>query len=129
MRSTATSAGGPGDEEMILGKIVGVLPLRRRRPLDAAALVLLLLALEDRGEPRRDALPHESVSLHPLVLPGDARLGGVLLVGGAVPYVTIRSTPPRRASPGRRSEEHTSELQSRGHLVCRLLLEKKKKRE
>src|SRR5207253_6776799 len=28
----------------------------------------------------------------------------------------------------RRSEEHTSELQSRGHLVCRLLLEKKKER-
>src|SRR5690625_6634068 len=27
-----------------------------------------------------------------------------------------------------RSEEHTSELQSRGHLVCRLLLEKKKTR-
>src|SRR5439155_21861761 len=32
-----------------------------------------------------------------------------------------------RIRPGtRRSEEHTSELQSRGHLVCRLLLEKKK---
>src|SRR5437660_9578026 len=31
--------------------------------------------------------------------------------------------------PLRRSEEHTSELQSRGHLVCRLLLEKKKQRE
>src|SRR2546422_4467231 len=29
----------------------------------------------------------------------------------------------------RRSEEHTSELQSRLHLVCRLLLEKKKKQE
>src|SRR5437660_3380934 len=29
--------------------------------------------------------------------------------------------------PRPRSEEHTSELQSRGHLVCRLLLEKKKK--
>src|SRR5207253_10627340 len=28
--------------------------------------------------------------------------------------------------PENRSEEHTSELQSRGHLVCRLLLEKKK---
>src|SRR5690625_6762126 len=28
-----------------------------------------------------------------------------------------------------RSEEHTSELQSRGHLVCRLLLEKKKDQE
>src|SRR5690625_5696626 len=33
------------------------------------------------------------------------------------------------AIPGaRRSEEHTSELQSRGHLVCRLLLEKKSKK-
>src|SRR5690625_6561512 len=30
------------------------------------------------------------------------------------------------AFSARRSEEHTSELQSRGHLVCRLLLEKKK---
>src|SRR5690625_6568278 len=32
----------------------------------------------------------------------------------------------RRMEPIFRSEEHTSELQSRGHLVCRLLLEKKK---
>src|SRR5690625_6868473 len=32
-----------------------------------------------------------------------------------------------RASEFTRSEEHTSELQSRGHLVCRLLLEKKNK--
>src|SRR5207253_8712327 len=31
-----------------------------------------------------------------------------------------------RRSHRERSEEHTSELQSRGHLVCRLLLEKKK---
>src|SRR5207253_11421183 len=37
------------------------------------------------------------------------------------------SAGPGRATAGRRSEEHTSELQSRGHLVCRLLLEKKKK--
>src|SRR5207253_9772118 len=37
-----------------------------------------------------------------------------------------------KAGPGFiliRSEEHTSELQSRGHLVCRLLLEKKKKKK
>src|SRR5690554_6958578 len=33
---------------------------------------------------------------------------------------------PRRVTPRTRSEEHTSELQSRPHLVCRLLLEKKK---
>src|SRR2546422_4632862 len=41
-----------------------------------------------------------------------------------------RQGPSRRAPAGgspRRSEEHTSELQSRLHLVCRLLLEKKKK--
>src|SRR5687767_15775170 len=31
-----------------------------------------------------------------------------------------------RAVPGRRSEEHTSELQSLAYIVCRLLLEKKK---
>src|SRR2546422_8349615 len=36
--------------------------------------------------------------------------------------------PPRSIGPGR-SEEHTSELQSRLHLVCRLLLEKKKKKQ
>src|SRR5258708_17369130 len=34
--------------------------------------------------------------------------------------------PPREASSSNRSEEHTSELQSPDHLVCRLLLEKKK---
>src|SRR5207253_11316005 len=34
-----------------------------------------------------------------------------------------------RREPPARSEEHTSELQSRGHLVCRLLLEKKKNTE
>src|SRR3712207_7384377 len=39
-----------------------------------------------------------------------------------------RTRRPRRGSPRarRRSEEHTSELQSRQYLVCRLLLEKKK---
>src|SRR6266481_7762395 len=35
----------------------------------------------------------------------------------------------RRPFPRRRSEEHTSELQSQFHLVCRLLLEKKKKKK
>src|SRR6185295_20284928 len=39
---------------------------------------------------------------------------------GAVPDRELRATP--------RSEEHTSELQSRQYLVCRLLLEKKKQK-
>src|SRR2546422_3437019 len=38
-----------------------------------------------------------------------------------------RSGPSNRRAAAGRSEEHTSELQSRLHLVCRLLLEKKKK--
>src|SRR5690554_7548924 len=38
-----------------------------------------------------------------------------------------RPSPTRARTGLRRSEEHTSELQSRPHLVCRLLLEKKKK--
>src|SRR6266508_6156615 len=53
------------------------------------------------------------------------------------PYTTLFRSNVRKAiqlpwvsfcsdSPPVRSEEHTSELQSRGHLVCRLLLEKKK---
>src|SRR5690242_21627907 len=37
-----------------------------------------------------------------------------------------RSPPSGHAHPSRRSEEHTSELQSHVNLVCRLLLEKKK---
>src|SRR5688572_30970379 len=60
------------------------------------------------------------------------------------PYTTLFrsgrwSTPPARLrcisprtplprGPGERSEEHTSELQSQSNLVCRLLLEKKKKK-
>src|SRR2546427_5243048 len=39
-----------------------------------------------------------------------------------------RAWSARRRFPGR-SEEHTSELQSQSNLVCRLLLEKKKKRQ
>src|SRR5690625_6592733 len=37
-----------------------------------------------------------------------------------------RAARHREVDAVQRSEEHTSELQSRGHLVCRLLLEKKK---
>src|SRR5687767_15581660 len=39
-----------------------------------------------------------------------------------------RGKSRRSASPEGRSEEHTSELQSLAYLVCRLLLEKKKKK-
>src|SRR5438552_14285802 len=41
----------------------------------------------------------------------------------------IQQSSCRRDRRGSRSEEHTSELQSPDHLVCRLLLEKKKKQK
>src|SRR2546422_2118227 len=43
-----------------------------------------------------------------------------------VEVVNVVKKHKRAATPNERSEEHTSELQSRLHLVCRLLLEKKK---
>src|SRR2546422_4914693 len=53
------------------------------------------------------------------------------VVGRLVRETERGDAPRERLVPGRdetRSEEHTSELQSRLHLVCRLLLEKKKKK-
>src|SRR3712207_7556500 len=50
-------------------------------------------------------------------LPAQLRPGPVAVVGAAAPLAADRAA---------RSEEHTSELQSRQYLVCRLLLEKKK---
>src|SRR3712207_8570255 len=42
---------------------------------------------------------------------------------------TVQSAGLPLKTPAQRSEEHTSELQSRQYLVCRLLLEKKKKKK
>src|SRR5437870_9312276 len=55
--------------------------------------------------------------------------GGFTLAKGAS-AISIKDVyeTVERPLDGFRSEEHTSELQSRGHLVCRLLLEKKKKK-
>src|SRR2546422_5357315 len=55
-----------------------------------------------------------------------ARLTGA---GAAVPVwgEMMAALAPEPLALAKRSEEHTSELQSRLHLVCRLLLEKKKK--
>src|SRR3954449_13633189 len=44
-------------------------------------------------------------------------------------YQTRRTQSPVGPAALTRSEEHTSELQSHSHLVCRLLLEKKKKQQ
>src|SRR5206468_11701371 len=71
-----------------------------------------------------------TLSLHDALPISDARLGA----GGPRSLPRRRAAAPERVPaqrppdpPGVRSEEHTSELQSRSDLVCRLLLEKKKK--
>src|SRR3712207_6980491 len=52
-------------------------------------------------------------------------LGGMVTFSGALAWPFVYPFPQRPA----RSEEHTSELQSRQYLVCRLLLEKKKHKD
>src|SRR5256886_13573961 len=56
--------------------------------------------------------------------------GRFVSVGQPCRGVSVRIAPPREDTPEdtTRSEEHTSELQSQSNLVCRLLLEKKKKK-
>src|SRR5690625_2152836 len=100
-------------------------------------------------------LPEQLIAHHPPERRGDSRLlelaggdgrrthrqfaelPGLLAPGDLLVFNDTRVLPARlwgrKATGGRvevlverRSEEHTSELQSRGHLVCRLLLEKKK---
>src|SRR3712207_7748728 len=48
-------------------------------------------------------------------------------LGHPLGYLSAHRSLRQRVNPARRSEEHTSELQSRQYLVCRLLLEKKNK--
>src|SRR5258707_4317334 len=60
---------------------------------------------------------------------GGARISSSSHFGETKPTVRAVVTPRKRESMVPRSEEHTSELQSRQYLVCRLLLEKKKKQD
>src|SRR3712207_7500669 len=81
--------------------------LFRSSQLRAGALRLRLLTQRERGDAGQFAARHLQ-----LVLAVEPRAG-------------LEQTLPRPLV--QRSEEHTSELQSRQYLVCRLLLEKKKK--
>src|SRR2546430_12455358 len=97
-----------------------------------------------RRPPRSTLFPYTTLSrsdpprgLHVLVPLLPPRLRGSrrhLLEGAPALHALARRQPAERAPPDvrlalarlrRRSEEHTSELQSQSNLVCRLLLEKK----
>src|SRR3989442_10693126 len=60
---------------------------------------------------------------------GSARRGGSATGSSAAAATSAGRAAAARPCRAARSEEHTSELQSRPHLVCRLLLEKKKKKK
>src|SRR5690625_6303241 len=79
-----------------------------------------------RRPPRSTLFPYTTLFRSQSV--SSVRIGP--LRNGGPPEVRVSdvdSTGRARRPVRFRSEEHTSELQSRGHLVCRLLLEKKKK--
>src|SRR3712207_8810241 len=99
-----------------------------------------------RRPPRSTLFPYTTLFRSRRRLQRRARLGGPVAgqVGGRGPlghaagrrlgdrrvHLQGRRVPRARgAQGGRRSEEHTSELQSRQYIVCRLLLEKKKKKK
>src|SRR3712207_7451279 len=98
-----------------------------------------------RRPPRSPLFPHTTLSRSDALVaaPGDRRddPGDQARLDVAGHHPAQPPNPLRRQSPAahrpfppchvvrpRRSEEHTSELQSRQYLVCRLLLEKKKKK-
>src|SRR2546422_4226782 len=72
-----------------------------------------------RRPPRSTLFPY--TTLFRSGLAGD----GVRFIGALESAIAARIKPLPPNVDGARSEEHTSELQSRLHLVCRLLLEKK----
>src|SRR3712207_9108966 len=98
--------------------------------------VIFFFFLMIRRPPRSTLFPYTTLFR-------SARRGGAAMVR-SVRWGTASANPPAKEeaprlarelgraaapNPQPRSEEHTSELQSRQYLVCRLLLEKKKKRK
>src|SRR5258708_32026699 len=91
-----------------------------------------------RRPPRSTLFPYTTLFRSQVIL-GDAGIA-VLIDALGLPVLSVEDSRrgddlclirivwinPREARAGLRSEEHTSELQSPDHIVCRLLLEKKK---
>src|SRR5271166_7022496 len=88
-------------------------PIRTRVPRSKEPTPWRFFFLMIRRPPRSTLFPYTTL------------FRSYLRVAGYLPLYAATLTS-RSATSSIRSEEHTSELQSRGHLVCRLLLEKKK---
>src|SRR5438874_13397309 len=96
------------------------------------SLSCLFFFLMIRRPPRSTLFPYTTLFRSHRALPDAQALWAFLRIaaeehGDDVLSVAARQVAKEPALPPERSEEHTSELQSRRDLVCRLLLEKKKK--
>src|SRR5690554_7661973 len=94
-------------------------------PLDRVALAGATDAFEDKAY--FDECCEKVIATRSVLTEALQKLGFEVLPSAAN-FVFARHSQHQAAdlAAGLRSEEHTSELQSRPHLVCRLLLEKKK---
>src|SRR5688572_5343546 len=107
------------------------LPLTMETPNEKAVVFLPWNTIEPEAQQQiLNTAKMPFVFKHVAVMPDchygkGATVGTVLPTNGAIIPAAVGMTAP---SVGSRSEEHTSELQSQSNLVCRLLLEKKKKK-
>src|SRR3712207_8878946 len=95
---------------------------------------ILIFFLMIRRPPRSTLFPYTTLFRSPTANTDSSATAIGWMKPSAIDPVRLKTSPPPNSenwlncSPSTRSEEHTSELQSRQYLVCRLLLEKKKKR-
>src|SRR3712207_8016918 len=95
-----------------------------RRPPRSTLFPYTTLFRSAHGPDGRGAVPR------PDPVPAPERTGTVVATRGRQLLDRGKLRPARSSQPlAARSEEHTSELQSRQYLVCRLLLEKKKRQQ
>src|SRR3712207_8211659 len=99
-----------------------------RRPPRSTLFPYTTLFRSPFGEPRMVS-PDGRVALGSIYLDSSTNEEApVTDVKQIIQLADAAETPTLRIELGGRSEEHTSELQSRQYLVCRLLLEKKNKK-
>src|SRR2546427_9511873 len=102
----------------------------RARIVVMVAVGTLVSALAAQAQEKPQASPHIQTALTFLTAWGNQRWDELKTVAAVQVTVKVgdKAFTLEPAAQKARSEEHTSELQSQSNLVCRLLLEKKKKR-
>src|SRR5690625_5964923 len=105
-------------KSLLLGFVIG----------GTVSAIATLLSTPSSGKDLRDRVKYQSSEWKEMIM--NLRLDGLRLKNQLAETSKEGAALVKALTQDmkKRSEEHTSELQSRGHLVCRLLLEKKKQR-